>query len=271
MGLTHSVMPSRFTEVVRAVAPLLLGMWLNYSMSAPPRGETPPSEFAFIAIGIYAGEGIALALWLAWGPGSLVSRVATVGILWLAWTLAPWATFSASSPKPFGADRMGVIVVSSFALALGSPPLAIVRQRNRLIEPFSYSARSEFLRGTQAFFLLCIALVIAGACYSRGRYLPWDLGSALVIAVVLGIVACVAAPLFARGFLRESVRPREILLASLLPVAIALVIGLFISVPGPGTAPIHPVGPAALAAFSATTTLITAFVYWRSLGLRTVA
>jgi hypothetical protein len=263
---------SDYSAVFLAALPLLTGAVLNYAMNGPGRSPLTSPVFDYLKMGVYCGEFFALAVWLAWGPRSLLRRAAEVFLLSMAWSLAAWAGFWMSRPdnfRQFGGEALQILTVGPLALALGAIPLGLMRQRFHFIEASPAPTRSKFMRGSCVCALLCLVLAVAVAYFAKGRDFGWDLLTAVILGVILGLIASAVAPLLARGFLNEEINARRIFVAVILLVGLAILPSGLLAEPGPGAAGANsPKAPVILAAMTASPCVIVAFWFWRSLGLK---
>lgn len=268
-------MPSFSTPVFLAALPLLAGAALNYEMNGPGQSLPASPVFDYLKMGVYCGEYIALAVWLAWGPHTLLRRAAAVFLVAIAWSLAAWAGFWVSHPdqfRQFAGERLQILTVGPLALTLGAIPLGFMRRRFHFVEASPPTVQSEFMLVSCVCALSCLALAVAAAYFAKGRGFGWDLLTAVILSVVLGLIASAVAPFFARGILDEEINARQIFLAVILLVGLSILPSGLLAEPGPGAAGAKaPKAPVLLAAMAASPCLIVAFWFWRSLGLRVVA
>lgn len=271
----YVAMSSAYSAVFLAALPLLTVAALNYAMNSP--GRSPPSSpvFDYLKMGVYCGEFIALAVWLAWGPHTLLRRAAAVFLVSTAWSLAAWAGFWMSQPdnfRQFGGEALQILTVGPLALTLGAIPLGLMRRRFHFIKASPATTQSKFMRVSCVCALLCLVLAVAAAYFAKGRDFGWDLLTAVILAVILGLIASAVAPLLATGFLDEEINARRVFLAVILLVGLAILPSGLLAEPGPGAAGAKsPKAPVILAAMAASPCLIVAFCFWRSLGLRVVS
>ena len=225
--------------------------------------------------GIYAAEYIVFATWLAWGPPTLLSRVAAVSVLGLTWMVANWAGLWAAKPgyfAAFGAEKLQVFTLAPLALSIGTLPLVPLRRWFRFEAPSQSVFQNAFWSVAWALVLVSTGMVVIAAHCFRGRDLGWDLLIAMIIAVVLGAIAAATAPLFARGFLGKAARPQPILIACLMLPMLGIVASRFFGMPGPGAAGVvYATAEAAVAALVTTLLLCLTFGWWRLIGMRFAA
>lgn len=261
-----------FASIAPLIAPLLVGVGLNFLLNSGSSGRGSAEGAMLVRFGAYAGEYMALAVWLAWGPGALRNRAAAVSLLGVAWMFASWAGYRASHPehfKDFTSDRLQVFSVAPLSMLLGTLPLTALRKRYHFSVPSSSPGRTVILDTTSCLANILLVLVAAAAFYLRGRYAPWDLVTAILIATVLGISLFVVAPLFARGLLGTHVVPRTVLLAVFLTPVLGTLISLFLGDPGPGAAgATHPTRQLMTIALFSSLVCVGCFWYWRFAGYR---
>jgi hypothetical protein len=263
-------MDKHLSSLAWSAVPLLGGMIANGALGAA--GLEDESSLTWLKWGAYAGQYIALAVWFAWGPKPAFARVAEVAVFGFGWMVASWAGAWISQQK-IAADFswLQMFSVAPLALLFGSLPLFLMRDSYRLTSRMRSTSQTLYfeLAGGGAVFGLLIAAF--GAWYVRRVQIESDLTMIVFLPIVLGAIAAVVAPLLARGLLDEVIQPQFVVSVPFVAVALAVMISLMVAVPGPGAAPIYAIVGSALVALGLIGSLILAFSYWRSLGVRRVS
>jgi hypothetical protein len=266
-----SVMRSSLTRVATFVALLLIGVVLHFELSSIATVGSYNWWRSYPRWGLYAAEYMAFAAWLAWGPPTWLHRVASVGLLGLAWMSAGWAAVWVARPEyfaAFGTERLQILTIVPLALFLGTLPLILMRRWCRCA-PLSVTALSgTLMQVVCAIVVMGIWGMVIFAHRFRGPHLKWDLLTAALVALVLGAIAAASSPFLAWGFLGRSIRPPYIILAWLPPAPLALLGSRLCGGPGPGGNAVYPTWDSLFIALVAIVSLTMIFLWWRIAGLR---
>ena len=250
-------------QVLWAVLPVGVAFNIVFGAVAP--------QFApeFVKLGVYAGEFLALAVWVSWGPGPHATRLCAATVTGVAWMLASWTAWFVLQMHDgvYGRELEQMLTLVPPAFTLSTLPMWFMRMcgwRFHWMSSESPSTPPLVLR------LLAPILPIVWFRLSIDFLQHDDLFWFPILGLLLGAVAILVAPCLSLAFLSKELRPWWVVPACILVSAPGLVLASQFPIPsGGGSAYLY--DSAVVASVTALVTMMVAFVFWRWIGVRTSA
>jgi hypothetical protein len=264
--------PSR--PVAIQVPAMALVAIANFLVAAVVQPVFHGDAFWSVNWGIYAGEYLVVAIWVAWGRGSFFWRVGNGLLFGGAWGLCSWLGFIADQGRDafvWRQEMLQSLYVPPIALAITTFPLALFRIfRNwQFLLPKTGPKRSQQITLKQIWLgISVLSIGIICLTWLPHRRMMDDVLVAAVVGVTTGLLALGICPLIVTGLLQTRLRLPLLLIPGFLAVLIPWGVAQMFPMPGPGAATVYPVLIAILLGITALAFLVAAVLVWRAAGYR---